>query len=118
MGHAACALAQDIVAAAIIVFTRSGYSAQLVSKERPGVPIFAFTPGERVYNQLALWWGVTPLLLAFPRGAQAMIDAADAALTARGLLHRGDTAIVARWSPIRARGWTNFVKIHRLRGAR
>jgi len=118
MGRAACALAQDVAAAAIIVFTHSGYSAQLVSKERPSVPIFAFTPSEQVYNQLALWWGVAPLLLAFPRGAQAMIDAADAALTSRGLLHRGDTVIVARWSPIRARGWTNFVKIHRLRGPR
>ena len=116
MGRAACALAQDIAAEAIIVFTRSGYSAYLTSKERPGVPVFAFTPSKQIYSQLALWWGVFPILLPFPRSAEEMIDAADASLTSRGLLRPRDTVIVARWSPIRARGWTNFLKIHRLRG--
>ena len=116
MSRAACALAQDVGAAAVIVFTRSGYSACLVSKERPRVPIFAFTPSEQVCNQLALWWGVTPLLLPFPRRAEEMIQRADACLTSRGLLRPGDTVIVARWAPIRTRGWANFIKIHRLRG--
>ena len=114
MGRAACALARDTAASAIIVFTRSGYSAHLVSKERPGVPIFAFTPSEQVYRQLSLWWGITPIRLPLPRSAEGMIDAAEACLTARGLLRPRDIVIVARWSPIQARGWTNFLKIHRL----
>ncbi len=116
MSRAACALAHDVGAAAIIVFTRSGYSAHLVSRERPRVPIFAFTPSEDVRNRLALWWGLTPMLLPFPRSAEEAIERADACLTAAGLLCRGDIAIVARWAPVRAPGWTNFVKIHRLRG--
>ena len=116
MGRAACTLAQEIAADAIIVFTRSGYSARLVSKERPRVPVFAFTPSRQVYNQLALSWGVVPILLPFPGSAEEMIDAADTSLTARRLLRPRDTVVVARSSPIRARGWTNFLKIHRLRG--
>jgi pyruvate kinase len=118
MSRAARGLAEDIGASAIIVFTRSGYSAELVSKERPRVPIFAFTPREDIFNRLALWWGVTPLLLSFPRTAEGMIEAADACLTSEGLMQAGDTAIVARWSSMKTRGWSNFVKIHRLIGGR
>ncbi|MFQ6020256.1 MAG: pyruvate kinase, partial [Dehalococcoidia bacterium] len=114
MSRAACALAEDAGAAAIVVFTRSGYSAQLVSEERPTVPIFAFTSSEEVCRQLSLWWGVAPLLIEFPPTAEEMIARAEGYLLDRGLLKGGDTAVVARWSPLRARGWTNFVKIHRL----
>lgn len=114
MSRAACELARDVGAAAIVVFTRSGYSAQLVSKERPPVPVFAFTPSESVWRQLALWWGVTPLLAPFPRSPRAMMDTADEALRRRGLLRPGQTVVIARWSPLRARGWSNFIQLYRL----
>lgn len=114
MSRAAVSLAHDVGASAVIVFTRSGHSARLVSNERPTVPLFAFTPDELVYRQLALWWGVAPILMPLPRNAEAMIARADEYLTAHGLLRPGDTVIAARWSPLRARGWSNFVKVHRL----
>lgn len=114
MSRAACELASDVHASAIVVFTRSGYSAYLVSKERPQVPIFAFTPSEAVSRQLALWWGVTPLLANFTRSVEKMIPRADRYLVEHGLLQKGDVIVVARWSPLRARGWTNFVQLYRL----
>ena len=86
MSRAAVSLAQDVRAAAIVVFTRSGYSAHLVSKERPAVPIFAFTPEEGVYRQLALCWGVAPILMPLPHSAEEMIARADEHLVSRGLL--------------------------------
>ena len=114
MSRAACELASDVHASAIVIFTRSGYSAYLVSKERPRVPIFAFTPSEAVSRQLALWWGVTPLLANFTRSVEKMIPRADRYLVEHGLLKKGDIIVVARWSPLRARSWTNFVQLYRL----
>jgi len=114
MARAACQLASHAAASAIVVFTRSGYSARLVSKERPQVPIFAFTPSEAVWRQLALWWGVTPLLIDFPRSVEAMIANVERSLLERSLLRGGDIVVAARWSPLRGRGWSNFIKVHRI----
>ena len=52
----------DLNAKAIIAVTRSGNTARMVSKYRPGCPIIACTPDERIWRQLNLVWGVTPLL--------------------------------------------------------
>lgn len=114
MSRAACELATEVRASAIIVFTRTGRSARLVSRERPPVPIFAFTDSERVWRKLALRWGVDPLLSEWPRNAGEMVATTDRLLLQRGLLNRGDTVVVARWSAANARGWTNFVHLHRL----
>jgi pyruvate kinase len=114
MSRAACELATEVRASAIIVFTRTGRSARLVSRERPPVPIFAFTDSERVWRELALRWGVDPLLSEWPRNVGEMVATADQLLLQRRLLNRGDTVVVARWSTANTRGWTNFVHLHRL----
>ena len=49
-------------AAAIICLTRFGGSARLVSSFRPPVPVLGVTHDERTYRQLAIAWGVRPLL--------------------------------------------------------
>ncbi len=64
---AACDLAREAGVAAIVALTKSGYSAQLLSKGRPNVPIFAFTESSAVYRNLNLWWGVQPVLTDLPR---------------------------------------------------
>jgi len=45
---------------AVAVFTQSGASARLISKYRPRVPVFAFSPFDNVMRRTALYWGVTP----------------------------------------------------------
>ena len=99
---------------AIVVFTRSGYSAYLVSKERPRIPIFAFTPSEAVSRQMALWCGVTPLVTNFAPSVEEMVPHTDRYLLEQGLLRKGDVVVLARWSPLRAKVWTNFIQLHRL----
>jgi len=54
--------ARQVEAPAIIVITKSGFSARLVSSYRPAVPIFAVTTDPRTYRQLAAVWGVRPVL--------------------------------------------------------
>src|SRR5712692_6041610 len=50
VSHAARALSEEASVQAIVVFTRSGTSAHLFSKDRPRTPIFAYTPSERIYH--------------------------------------------------------------------
>ena len=40
----------------------SGFTARVVSSFRPPVPILALTDSRKTYNQLALIWGVVPVL--------------------------------------------------------
>ena len=55
---------RNVGAPAIVVLTRSGSSARLVSSYRPSVPIFAVTPDRHTYRQLSAVWGVRPVLAA------------------------------------------------------
>lgn len=56
--QAAKDLAYDRNVSAICVFTKSGYTAALMAKTRPPVPIIAFTPSAEIYRRLSLYWGV------------------------------------------------------------
>lgn len=59
---AAVELGRHIGAKAILVTTKSGYSARSVARFRPEIPIFAATPTERTRNQMLLSWGITPIV--------------------------------------------------------
>jgi pyruvate kinase len=55
----AVVLANSVKASGILVFTRRGYSAQMISRLRPRPShIYAFTPGEMIWRQMATLWGV------------------------------------------------------------
>ncbi|MGA7671766.1 MAG: pyruvate kinase [Nitrolancea sp.] len=58
----------------IAVFTRSGFSAREVARERPNVPIVALTNNDFVARQLSLVWGVTSLVAPFSDNTEQMID--------------------------------------------
>lgn len=60
IGASAVTLAQRIGAAAILVTTKSGFSARAIARYRPGIPVFAATESNRTSNQLLLSWGVVP----------------------------------------------------------
>ncbi len=62
VSHAACTTAIDLSAAAIVVVTCSGHTARMMSKFRPSCPIIAAAVNRKSYYQLALSWGVLPLL--------------------------------------------------------
>jgi pyruvate kinase len=61
--RAACELAQDLNVAAIAIFTQTGHTALLMSKMRPQVPIYAFTPVPGILNRLSAMWGVRAVSL-------------------------------------------------------
>ena len=61
--HATCTTAHDLNAKAIITVTKSGRSARMISRYRPGCEIIGCTISEKVCRQLNLSWGVIPVLL-------------------------------------------------------
>ena len=61
--RAAVEIADQLDAKYICAFTQSGDSARRLSRLRPIKPVFAFTPVEQVWNQLALTWGIQPVLV-------------------------------------------------------
>ena len=112
---AARTLAEQAQAAAIVVLTRTGISAHLMSKERPAAPVIAFCTDESVYRRLALWWGIVPRHGWATGTVEDRIAWADEQLRHEGLVRAGDEVVVM--GGIIPPGGTprpNFVKLQRI----
>ena len=111
---AAHTLADHAGGGLIAVFTQSGMSAQLISKERPQATIVAYTPFESVYQKLALWWGVTPRLSHMAGTTEELIAWVDSQLQQEGLASPGTLVVIMGGMPIVSRSRTNFIKLHEI----
>ena len=100
--------------AAIGVFTKSGVSARLISRLRPPVPIFAFTPQVETARQLALSYGVTSALVKPQVSTDEMLAQIDKIVLERGWLKRGDGVVSVAGQPVGQSGSTNMLKLHRV----
>jgi pyruvate kinase len=107
-------MAEELNLKAIAVFTQSGSSARLVSKYRPRVPVFAFSPLPHILRRAALYWGVTPVRLPRVQSTDRMVEGAARLLRARGAVGPGDLIAVVAGTPIARRGTTNLLKVHRI----
>ncbi|XP_072958401.1 pyruvate kinase isozyme G, chloroplastic-like [Typha angustifolia] len=74
----------------IIVFTRTGSMAVLLSHYRPSSTIFAFTNDERVKQRLALFHGVVPIFMQFSNDAEETFSRAINCLLNGKYLQKGD----------------------------
>lgn len=95
----------------VVVFTKSGSSARIVSAQRPPVPIVVLTDVPRTYTQLALVWGVVPVLTAHADTYDDMMRFAREALVRRKLVRAGDRVIVTAGHPFDTPGTTNLMKV-------
>ncbi len=111
VSHAARALAEEASVQAIVVFTRSGASAHLISTDRPRTPILAYTPSEYVYRQLALWWGVWPHRIDLQETTEELIARVDHRLQEDNLVSRGEHVVIMGGLPVASQARTNFVKL-------
>ena len=111
-------LAASLHAAALTVFTSSGRTALLLSKQRPSAPVFAFTGSAAVNQRMALYWGVTPVLAPIATQTREMIAFMEDLLADRGLVRSSERIIVVGSTPLTSRGRTNFLKVHTVRRRR
>jgi pyruvate kinase len=111
--HSARMAAEVMKAKAILVFTQSGYTAELASCQRPPCSIFAFTPNQRVVQILSLVWGVFPILIENMNDYSVMVQRAEQKLLEENLLQKGDAVVVVSGTqPVR--GATNMMKMGRI----
>ena len=110
--HAACLTAKDVNAAAIVTVSESGNTARLLSKYRPEQPIIACVMKEQVQRQLALSWGITPLMMPLAHSTDELIEMSTALAKENGYLHNGELAVVTAGVPVGVSGTTNMIKIH------
>jgi pyruvate kinase len=94
-----------------IVFTKSGFTARIVSSHRPPVPILALTDEPRTYRQMALVWGVIPVLVPHQNSYEDMARVGLDAIKERGLAQAGDRVIVTAGVPFDVPGTTNLLKV-------
>jgi len=113
LARAACEMAADVGARALIAFTESGFTARLVSKFRPATAILAITPHRAIARRLALYWGVEPRRSGRALTTDEMLAAVDRALLEEGLVERGDPLAVLAGTPVAQAGTTNLLKLHR-----
>ena len=98
----------------VVVFTKSGFSARVVSSKRPPVPILALTDQPRTFRQLALVWGVVPELVPHCADYEEMMQRAKDAVVNRELASGGDRIIVTAGVPFDMTGTTNLLKVETL----
>ena len=108
----ACRAAEQLGARYVVVFTESGSTARLVSYCRPNSGILAFTPHERVYRQLALTWGVTPVQSRHYETTDEMLESGMKRLSTMDAIASGDIAILVCGTTT-LEGATNMMKIYR-----
>ncbi|MGK2906704.1 MAG: pyruvate kinase [Desulfuromonadales bacterium] len=114
IGQAACRVAENVGAAAILAFTQTGSTAALVAKYRPSMPVYAVTPSQAVRRRMALYSGVRSIRVDIEGDTEAQIRSVDAAVLEAGVLNKGDVVVITMGSPLSDPGTTNLLKVHRL----
>jgi pyruvate kinase len=106
---------RQVGAPAILVITRSGFSARLVSSYRPPVPVYAVTTDRATYRQLAAVWGVHPVLASVERVTyEALTAVGRQAVLDDGVGDTGASIPVTSGFPFHTSGTTNTMRLERL----
>jgi pyruvate kinase len=114
VAEAACQAARLLHAKAIVAFTQSGFTARLISEERPEVSVVALTPFPEVQRRLGLYWGMGSRLVRKVETTDEMIDEVEAALLGDGTVRNGDVLVIISGAPMWVTGTTNLLKLHRV----
>ncbi|ALA60978.1 Pyruvate kinase [Nitrospira moscoviensis] len=112
MCAAAASASATTEAAVLAVLTESGTTARLLSKQRPGAPIVAFTPHEGIRRRMALFWGVEPLVMARVDDSDRQLVEVERSLKTNRLVKTGDRMVLLAGTVAGRPGGTNVMKLH------
>jgi pyruvate kinase len=111
-----CHASRELHVRVIAVFTHSGFTARLVSRYRPLVPIIAFSPIAETRRRMALIWGVCPRMIQDVQKVDGLAKVAEKRLLEERLVRKGDVIEIVAGTPMGIRGTTNFMKFHVIGG--
>ncbi len=108
--HTSCLTAMDLDAKAIIAATSSGRTPRLICRFRPACPVAALAMHEKVRRQLAISWGVIPLLTGEVTSTDRIFSLSADVARKEGLVEIGDTVVITAGVPLGSGGCTNLLK--------
>ncbi|MCK5758793.1 MAG: pyruvate kinase [Clostridiales bacterium] len=111
---AAVATSFEIDSKAIIMPTRTGNSARMVSSFRPSSPIIAITMKPTIQRQMNMSWNIKPILSEFIGDQKELFENIMSKVRETGLVEKGDNIIMIAGIPTGSSGRTNMMKIHKI----
>ena len=112
ISYATCSIAHSLDASAIITITKSGHTSRMISRYRPSCKIIASTPLRKVYNQLALSWGVFPVMTPETETTDETFENAVKSAAAENMVSDGELVVITGGMPVGISGTTNMIKLH------
>ncbi len=109
VSNAAVLLAMEIKANAILVLTRSGKTARLISRHRSSIPVIAATHSSKVLRDMSIYWGIRGFKIERFRYADEAVKKAIEEAEKEELVRRGDVLVIVGGEPSEIPGTTNFV---------
>ena len=110
ISHATCMTAIDLGAKAIITVSRSGNTARMISKYRPGCMIVGCSPEEHTCRQLNMSWGIIPVHIKEEYSMEILLLHATEAAERAGYVEKGDIVVLTAGVPLGRSGNTNLIK--------
>jgi pyruvate kinase len=111
LSNAACDIAEVLRATAIVVPTFSGRTASAVARLRPQRPIAAITHRSVPAQQMALEWGVVPLVIPEATDVEDLWRRSLAAARDAGVVQQGDRVVIAAGTHVNVAGTTNLIRV-------
>ena len=111
MSNAACDVAEVLGAAALLVPTYTGRTASVVARLRPRRPILGLTHHDYALRQMALEWGVTPVLIPECDDVDALLQRSLAAARESELVAEGERVVITAGTAVNLPGTTDLIKV-------
>jgi pyruvate kinase len=114
IAHAAMTAARAMKLRTIVAVSDSGGAARLISEYRPDSNIVCLTTNEVTFRRLAMFWGVTPVLMSPAATTEELIDRVEAMMIERNLAKPGENVLITMAVPVGSGMQTNVLKIHQI----
>src|SRR3954468_708902 len=111
MSNGACDLAETLGASAILVPTFTGRTASAVARLRPRRPIVGLSHHQTAVQQMALEWGVTPVLMPQTENVEDLWSRSLEAAVKSGVVETGDRVVTTAGTAVNLPGSTNVIKV-------
>ena len=111
MSNGACDLAEALGAKAILVPTSSGKTASAVARLRPRRPVLGLTHNRYAFQQMAIEWGVTPIVIDQAGDIEQVWEQSLEAARHSGLVASGDRVVLTAGTAVNMPGSTNVIKV-------
>lgn len=112
IAHGAMAIARDINARMVVVWSQAGGSARYLSKNRFPIPIVALSTDVAAVRRMAMYYGVTGVHAAIPKHFDDLPAMVDDLLQREHWAQLGDRVVIAAGAPIGTAGATNSLSVY------